>query len=485
MALWPQFIGPSYRARSQAIAADRLVNLILEHTETDTEAKKATYYGTPGCKLMLTVATSGCRGGFSQDGRTFLVIGDTLYELNTALSVATVRGTIPNDGQPVSFASNGRGGEQLAICGGGVLKIFTFTTNVLSGVITLPLSNAPVQVDFIDGYFVLSEANTVRVWFSALENGTLWDALDFFAVSVASSNVVGIKVLRQRIWVFQSQSTVVYYDTGDADNPFAPYPSSLMQEGAVTPWAIAVLGESIYWLAQDNQGANRFVSASSYAPTVISTPPISVSLAADTTTASGEVIAYEQEGHAFLCWTFPSGLTWSYDTREQAWHERSTRNASSGQPGRWRARGICATGSAIVVGDFENGNLYTLDLDTFADNGALIERLRQAPYLSSENQWLFLDRFELGIQSGVGSVTTPLAPALAMLSISRDSGNTWTPPITATLGAFGAYGARCIWRKLGRTRADRLVVKVTMTDNVRCVWGPGAWLMARPGSGAL
>jgi hypothetical protein len=490
MALWPQFVGPSYRARSASIAADALGNLYTEQTENASEAKQTTYYGTPGCKLQTTVATAVCRGSFAEDGRQWTVIGDQLYPLFTdpvsgAVTAGASLGTISNDGLPVSFASNGRGGEQLVIVGGGQLKVLSLTTNVLTPAIVLPLTNAPIQIDFTDGFFLLVEANTIRVWFSALEDGTLWDALDFFAVSLTSSNVIGIKVMRDRVWVYQSQTAMIYYDSGDADNPFVPYPGSVMQEGAISPWSIIVVGEAIFWAGQDNQGRNRFVMATDYSPVVISTPPISFALASYPTTTDIEVLGYEEEGHPFVIWTCPHGSTWAYDVREKMWHERYGWDPVAGVRTRWRARGSCATDVGIIVGDFANGNIYTLDLDTFTDNGTTIQRLRRAPYLSAENQWLFLDRFELGIQAGVGLSTGQGSAPVLMLSLSRDSGNTWSPPTTASMGAQGEYGARAIWRKLGRARADRLVLEVTQTDPVRAVWGPGAWLKARPGSGQL
>lgn len=487
--LWPNFIGPAYRARSQSAADDLLINLFPEISENPAGAKQAMYYGTPGLKFLLNAATgitTGCRGNFQQDGVTLTTIGSNVYLVNITTPSVTLLGTLPNDGKPVTYASNGRGGEQIVICGGGQLKILNLTTLTLSGAIVLPLTNAPVMVDFTDGYFLLSEANTVRVWFSALEDGSTWDALDFFAVSLTSSNVVGIKVMRDRIWVFQSQGSLVYYDSGDADNPFVPYPGSVMQEGAVTPWGIIVVGETMFWLAQDNQGRDRMVSAQDYAPTVISTPPISFALASYDTIDDGEAFAYEQEGQPFVGWSFSSGdHSWFYGLRSQQWHERSSRDVPAGERHRWRGRGICSTGNVLLVGDYQTDDLYTLDMDTFTENGALIERARRAPYLSGENQWLFLDRLELGMQPGVGTVTGQGVSPQAMLAISRDGGFTFGPPTTTTLGAIGGYLARAIWRKCGRARADRLVIEITQTDPVRCAWGPGLWLKARPGSGEL
>lgn len=487
MPLWEGFIGGAYRAMSPWQGAETCVNLYLEVTETANAVKHAFLYGTPGMKSYATVATAECRGCFSQDGVTLVTVGANVYSVDTTLATTTLLGTIPDDGNPVSYACNGRGGEQIAIVGGGQLKILDLLTMTLSGPIVLPLTNAPVVIRFINGYFVLLEADTIRVWFSTLEDGTMWDALDFFARSDASDNLVGLEVLRDRVWLFGSQTSEIYYNGTDTDNPFVPYPGTLMQEGAVTAWGITVQTEAIYWLAADNQGRNRMVSATDPAPTVISTPPISFALAGYTTTTDAEVLAYEQNGHPFVIWTFPSGdQTWAYDVREQAWHQRDQWDINTGQSHRWRARGVCASENLILVGDYQTGVLSTLDLSTYQDNSLMIRRSRRAPYLSGENQWLFLDRFELGVQTGVGLATGQGSAPQLLLSISRTSTAAFDPPIAASLGAMGDYDSfGATWYQLGRARGDRLVVEVVQTDPVLAAWGPGAWIRVRPGSGQL
>lgn len=492
MPLFEGFVAGSNRARSSNISADECINIFPEITQSAANPKHGTFYGTPGLKFFLTAGTVGCRGIFSQDDLTVTVIGQTVYVVDVPNATVTSVGTIATDGKPVSMACNGRGGEQLVIVGGGQLKVLTITTRVLSAAIVLPLTKAPVQVDYMDGYFLLSEADSIKVYFSALEDGTGWDALDFFAVSLTSSNVVGIKVMRDRLWVFQSLTSLVYYDSGDADNPFVPYPGSVMEEGAVTPWAILNINDTMYWLAQDSQGTNRIVAATDYSPSPITTPAVSSAIASYTTTTDCEAMAYSQEGHDKGIWTFPSGdsaiaaaESWCYDVSTGQWHQVQGFDEAQGAFVRWRARGCGASGKLVIVGDYLTGTMYTLDLDTFEDNGTTIKRLRRAPYLSAENQWIFLDRLELGIQSGVGLQAGQGSDPMLMLSLSRDGGHTYDDPITAPMGGVGEYGEAAIWYQLGRSRADRLVIEVSQTDPVRTVWGPGVWVKVRPGTGAL
>lgn len=490
MPLFAGLIGPTYRARSININAELARNVYLETVRSPTAIKQANFYGTPGIAALAESPTQlGGRGVFSQDGLTLTVIGTVLYEVDLTTSPVSLNplGSVANDGKRVAFASNGRGGEQVAIRSSNELQILDLLTMALSGPVALPHTNKPTWLDFIDGYFVLGEQDTIRIWFSNLENGLIWDALDFFARSQTSDNVIGGKVFRDRIWTFGSLTSEVFYDSGDADNPFVPYPGSVMQEGLASQWAVAVRGESIVWVAQDTEGTNRIVKAQDYAPQVISNPSIGYLLAQCPTLSDSEVDVYEQEGHAFAAFTFPTfdpaGLTLCWDDTEQMWHERSSRNVALGEDRQWRVRGLCAVGGTLICGDWVTGAIGRLDLDVFEEYGSMIRRVRRAPYLSGENQWLFLDQFELGVQSGVGLPTGQGSDPAIALNISRDSGHTWESAGFGSLGPQGEYEACCLWVMLGRARADRLVVEVVQTDPVRCVWGPGAWLRVTPGSG--
>lgn len=485
MPLWPQFLGGAYRARSAFLAGETCINLYLDTIEDDANAKKAMLLGTPGRSVFLTVDQVGARGGFQQDGRSWFVIGATLYEVFLTTAIAISRGIVKNDGAPVTFASNGNGGQQLAICSAGELRILNLLTNVLSAPIALPF-DSPVMVDFIDSYFLLLQKDSPTVFFSAPEDGTSWNGGDFFARSNTSDNLVGIKVFVDRIWCLGSQTGQLFYNSGDATNPFQPYPGTVMQEGLVSPWAMATLGESLAWVATDNFGRNRMVTASAPTPQVISTPAISYALAQYPTITDVEALSYEQEGHPFVAWTFPSaGITWCYDGRTQSWHQRQDWDSVHGTYRRWGARGLVADGAVIVVGEATTNRLCALDLDTYTDAGAIIRRERRSPYLSDENQYLFLDSVELGIESGVGLVSGQGVDPQVMLRVSGDSGQTWNPVVTAPLGALGHFHERAIWQQLGRHRSDRLLLEVSQTDPVKTAWGPGVWIRATPGSGML
>ncbi len=502
--LFSAFVGPAYQTRSPLLDAESLINLYVETVSSSGNQKKANLYGTPGMfplyqlDPVVQTPTFVCRGCCAVDGRMWAVLGGTLYEVSINAATLTTpisanllsRGPIVDDGLPVTFASNGRGGEQLAICGGGQVKILDLRTNILSGSIPLPLTNLPTMIDFLDGYFLLAEKDSIRVWFSKLEDGTSWNALDFFARSNVIDNVIGIKVLRDKVWVHGSLTTTIYYDSGDPLTPFLPYPGSTMQEGLVSPFAVGVQGDFIIWMAKNAEGQNKIVTAQAYTPTRISTPALEAALASYLTTEDVELLIYEQEGHKFACFTFPTaGVTWCYDRSESErrgeaiWHQRDTWDQATAVSGVWRARGVASVPAGMIVGDRASAVLYALDLNTFTDAHGPIRRTRRAPYLSAENQWLFLDQVELGMQAGVGLNAGQGSEPRVMLKISRDGARTWDPPMTASIGAQGAYTPLAIWYQCGRVRADLLVLEVTQSDPVRTVWGPGLSLRTTPGSG--
>lgn len=488
MPLFAQFCGGSNVERSSAIDAAVSVNLFKSTVESTETGKRAYQLGVPGLRPLGTVATSGCRGIFTQDGRTFTVVGDTLYELTFGPFTQTSRGTIINDGFPVSMASNGDGGRQLAIVGGGQLKILNLTTNVLSAAIVLPLTKAPVMVGFIDGYFVLSEKDSLITYFSAIENGLLWDALDFFTRSTASDHIVAMVCANSRIWLFGSETSESYEDVGDADNPFQPIKGSLFPIGCPSPWAVSVGLNTIRWVGANSRSSASVYRLDGYSGSRISTHAIDAQLASATTLADAEALTYEQDGHLFYCLTCPSlgvaGDTPTFDETEQEWHHRRRWNSTLGREEVWRVRGHALVGQLHVVGSRDSGSIWALDLDTYDNDGEILRARRRAPYLGQENAWAFVDAFELGAEPGVGLNSGQGSDPQVELLVSKDFAKTWFSAGTSRLGPMGHYDDRTFWTRLGLVRIDRLVFEVVITDPVKRVIGPGAWVRLTGGKAA-
>lgn len=485
MPVFQSFVGGTYTELSPVFAADTAVNVYVETRTVEGSAKRSALYGTPGLLSEGSVATLGTRGMFTQDGRTFFVTGAVLYERLAANNYAVI-GNVGNDGLMVSFASNGRGGEQLGIVSAGSLYVLALDTGTFTTVV-LPFSN-PVMITFLDGYGLINEADSPTTWFSNLEDLLIWDALDFFARSGTSDNVVAIAVSRDRVWCIGSKTTTLFYNSGDVDTPFVPYPGTAMQVGITTPQVLGIYADQLLWVAESARGQRRVVMAVDAQPQPVSTAPIDAFLASSPTLDDAELLVYEQDAHIFWCITLPSSTqtfkTYSFDITEGLWHARSGWDSTLGIYLRWRARGSTSVDGQILVGDYATGNLYELSQTTYSDNGAIIRRERTTPYLSESNQAYFVSQFQLGAQAGVGLEVGQGSNPLVTLEISRNGAQTFTNVGNRSVGATGAYLNRCVWHRLGRFIGNLAVFRVTMTDPVKCVWQT-AFVEIEEGTGQL
>ncbi len=90
------------------------------------------------------------------------------------------------------------------------------------------------------------------------------------------------------------------------------------------------------------------------------------------------------------------------------------------------------------------------------------ERVFSLPF--EMNLWVFLQRLEILVQSGVGLSTGQGSDPKLMLSISRDGGHTYGNEMQLGVGKIGEYQARAFANRLGRGR--NLVCKVACSDPV-------------------
>jgi hypothetical protein len=129
----------------------------------------------------------------------------------------------------------------------------------------------------------------------------------------------------------------------------------------------------------------------------------------------------------------------------------------------------------VLVGDWQNGQIYQLDPNNYTDNGDTIRRVRRCPHLTTDLQRQYFDELQIQFQPGVGlsGITTPLnsemvgAVPQAMLKWSDDGGSTYGNEHWTTIGQEGNYVNRAIWRRLGWSR-DR-IFEVVVTDPVKAV----------------
>jgi len=138
---------------------------------------------------------------------------------------------------------------------------------------------------------------------------------------------------------------------------------------------------------------------------------------------------------------------------------------------RHRGNNMCNFLGNIVIGDFENGNIYTFDLDVFTDNSQPQKWLRSwraLPPGLNDLKRTAQHSLQLDCETGVGLNDGQGSNPQVMLRWSNNGGHTWSNEHWTSMGGIGEYGVRAIWRRLGMTVKIRdRVYEVSGTDPVR------------------
>lgn len=463
--------------RSKIAGTGRQVNLYAEINPEGSPAP-VTYYGTPGLLLWSTVPGDGVMRleYVASNGTLFAVRGTKLYRYNAGawVELATL-------GSASGYMMAADNGQQTVFVDGSpnapVVALDTYTVTAMGG----DGWYGADFVFFINGRFVFNKPDTQQFYWTGLYTTTL-DALDFASAEGSPDLIVSMVVDHLELWLFGPTSVEIFYDSGDPDAPFARMQGAFNEVGCSAPFSVNRLDNTIFWLGRDRNGGNVVYRAQNYQPSRVSTHAMESEIATYSTVDDAFAWTYQQDGHAFYLLTFPTAKkTWCFDVASGLWHEREYR-LSSNETTRHRANCHAYFDGKNLVGDFENGNIYELDLDTYTDNSAEILRLKDFPHITNSGYRQFFRQFVLDCQVAVGNaglgVPGETDPEV-WLSWSDDGGNTWSSTLVQKLGKIGEFWQRVQWNRLGSGR-DR-VFRISTTANAKIAM-QGAFLEAQSGT---
>jgi hypothetical protein len=456
------FIGGAYVARSLNFDAQRCVNLYLEKSESGTSKDAAMLVGTPGLTTWVNPAGRVVRGLIAfNPTQAFAVVGQNVYQIDTS-GVVTITGTIQNGTTPVSMASNG---TVIFMVTGDKGYVITPATNTMIEYIDPSFTGAD-RVDFINGAFVFNQPNTGKFWAMDPYSTTL-DPLSFATAEGSPDALISLIVDHNEIWLFGSTTTEVWYNNGNtATFPYSRIDGAFLEQGCAAKHSVAKMGSSVYWLSANERGQGMIFRARGYTPERISTHAIEKSIAEYGTIDDAVAYCYQQEGHDFYVLNFPSAdRTWVFDASCELWHERAWRRPD-GQLGRHRSNCHMFFARKNIVGDWQNGNIYDMDLDTYSDDGNPIIRLRASNHVTMEMMRVAHNSIMFDMQTGVGIV--PVSQGnnpKAMLRWSDDGGHAWSSQRECPIGNIGQFKTRARFTRLGQAR-DR-VYELSISDPVK------------------
>lgn len=441
-----------YQLRSLPLSAQQCINLYYEPAGPETKTQGA-LYSTPGLKPFASVGNGPIFGMHTLDGLLYVVSGDNVFTVNSS-GGTTDLGTLGTVADVVIMSDNGT--NVIIVLETGAAYLATSSTLVQITDVDFPSVSS---VTVLDTYALYTKTDTTQYIFSALNDASSYDALDFKSAESSPDLLVRIFAFNDELWLFGERTTEVHYNSGVGDIPFVVRQNATIQRGCAAKRSVAQEDNTIFWLGEDRTAYR----ANGYSPQRISTHAIEQQLQSYTTVDDAEAFIYTQDGHKYYCLTFPTEKqTWVYDIATQLWHQRR-----SFDKGRWRATSHAFIYDKNLVGDFELGEIYELDLETFTDNGTTIERLNTLPVNYDNDNRVIFASLKVDFDSGPGLVSGQGENPQVMMDFSDDGGRTFSKERFRNLGKIGEFLTRTVWRRLGQAR--QRVFRLKITDPVRVI----------------
>jgi hypothetical protein len=491
---FPAFLGPSNTLRANMVNDEDLVCFFLE--KSPRPDFPFAMYGTAGLEDEVTFADAGAgriRGALGLNDYVVVVSGGLTYIRDFATDTWSL---IPGDqiadnGYPVQMAANK---TQIFIVGGGkgyIVQVGTVTQIAdpdfpgnVAGQIAIGAVNCDDYFITIGKSTVAAEASLAKFYISSLSDGTLWDSLEFGSIPSSANSLVGLLEDHRKLWVFGTNKSQVFFNSGNLDFPFEPDTAGVIDQGLVNVNAVASMQNTPWWLGVDTNGKGIPWRANGYLPLKVSTPAIDT-VFAGYDTSDAIVWTCQLEGHDFIVFTFPtSGKTWAYNASmptDLAWFQWPHFDSPTTQAYQAH-RGSCHAFQDGIhfIGDRALPKMYRMSMSVYTDAGATIRRVRRFANIVESLDRVFYAGIRFDMQQGVGLLAGQGSAPTLLFRWSDDGGNNWSDYLTLTVGAIGDYGplvTEC--KRLGQGR--NRVFEIVCTDPVFWAFG-AAWLAARKGT---
>jgi len=457
-----QLFGLGQAAKSPFVTAKVLQNLYAEQ-RPQGEKSMLVAYATPGLDLFVDFGDTPPRGGveFPKNDAAYVVHRGTLWEVNNA-GVKTNRGSLNTTSGRVSMAHNG---VQVMIVDGTNGYIYDTGSTAFAQITDGDFPANPKTVCFLSRRFLVSFAGSGRFYWSDIDNGLSWDALNFANAETNPDPLVSVYSSNGQALLLGTESTEFWGNSGVSDPAFVALQGNATEWGLASPWSIAKYDNSFACLMKNRMGQVMIAQMSGYLPKKISTVDMDSIINGYATTADASAYSYMLGGHPMYVISFPSaGYTWLFDGSTGIWSPLKSAGVS-----RHLAEFSFNLVGRTIVSDYASGKLYVLNPDTLTDNGAMISRVIVGETVATQDdEQLTVDCLRLDCETGVGVTSGQGENPQIGLEVSRDNGKTWGAQMWKTMGAVGEYRTRVEWRRLGTNYY--FTPRITVTDPVRCVF---------------
>ena len=419
---------------------------------------------TPGISILTTTGQEVQefnRGSHVKNGIPYFVNGTSLYRLDLTtersggeqLEVFSVieLGTIEGN-ERVSMADNGT--QLLILVPGGKGYIYNEDAGTPFQEITdtdFRASGDPQFVEYVDGYFLLT-TDSKKFIISAINDGLSYNALDFATAESDPDNIVAPIVLDNLVYITGSETIEGFQNLPSVGRmPFIRN-NIILDKGCKAPHSLIKTNSTFFMVgAGVNESpaiwqfiGGRFRKKSSEA--------IDQLLATYSESQINSIFAtsYSDAGSYFVTFTLPD-TTLCFEVITERWHERNSLIDEKEE--RWRVNSLVAAYGRILVGDYKDGRIGCLSLDSLKEYENNIIRLFTTQPFSDLGDEIVVSMLELTMESGAGN--SEIEDPVVSFSASKDA-KLFSEERVRKIGKKGEYQRRVIWYRNGRF--DRFVV---------------------------
>lgn len=377
-----------------------------------------------GGPIQASVVRDGVFGG-----DRFTISGGTAYRGTTAL------GSVSGSG-PASIAV--RSGEVLFNAGG---PIYSYNgTNFIK--VTFPDASNVTKVFYTSGYFIALESGTGYWFFSAVNDGRTWNALNFAEVETEPDAILDAVVLDGVIAFMGKNSIEFWAFTGNAALPFSPIQQRVFEQGIIASGCAVQEDNTFFWI-----GADKIPYRNGDVPQAIGGDFLVERIEASSTY---RVYLLKDQRHKFVCIRLDSE-TWAYDI-------------TTGEVFELRSYGRSNFRCGPDYGDDETGKIWE-----FGEYGSATETLVERILTAGERllEPKIYDNVTVECEVGTtpyltGNYTDPTIE----FRTSDDGGNQWEDWVADTLGEQGDYRKVIEYRALGMFNLPGFLAQIRLTDPV-------------------
>lgn len=452
--------GIGNKARSVVVSAQERLNVYVELND-DPEKQVITMYPRPGLVTAVDFGAFPSRGVWQKGDFLYVVNRNKLYRVAND-GATTELGTLDTASGRVDMSDNG---IQLIIVDGANGYIFAFATSAFAK-ITDPDFPGGDTVTFLNQRFIVNDPDSGRFYWSALLDGSAWDALDYATAEASPDDLVRVFAEAGQLYLAGTNTTEIWGDSGAADQAFVKIGGGAVEWGLAARWSLVKYMDSMAFLRKNRLGQVQVCVMAGSVAQPISNPQIEVEFTSYGDVSNATALAYMVNGHAFYQINFPTvGKTWMYDNQSKAW------SVLESYGGMHRASMSVQLLGSIYGADFENGKLYKIEANVLTDAGQPMVREFTARH-QSVGDFTRVSELWLEMQPGVGNQSGLGYDPQVMMKVSRDGGNTYGNELWTSIGKVGEYKTRAVWRRLGQARD--WVFRFRVTDPVVSVF-VAAW----------